>query len=155
MLLPAPAVVSEFTVAAAPEKPIAARIVRIVPRADVRTRTFPVVAGLANPVQGKGHLLKSGMLARVRLTIGRPEPALLVSKDALVLGGQTLAVFVFRPDAKDPTLGTVERVPVETGVADDGLIQVIGDSLTIGLSVVIEGNERLRPGQTVRVIKSK
>jgi len=50
--------------------------------------------------------------------------------------------------------GTVRPVPVELGVADGGDIQVTPVSPDAGLKpddlVVIEGNERLRPGQKVK-----
>jgi multidrug efflux pump subunit AcrA (membrane-fusion protein) len=45
---------------------------------------------------------------------------------------------------------TVRPVPVETGVAVDSLIQVIGP-VQPGMKVVTKGNERLRPGQAVRL----
>ena len=52
----------------------------------------------------------------------------------------------------DDKTETVRRVPVELGIAQDGLIQVSGD-LEAGSLVVIRGNERLRPDQKVRISK--
>ena len=44
--------------------------------------------------------------------------------------------------------GKVAPVPVQVGVADGGMIQVSG-ALKPGQLVVVQGNERLRPGQDV------
>ena len=76
--------------------------------------------------------------------------ALMVSKDALVLGGPTPMIYVVEPGKKNPKLGKARAVPVQVGVADGRLIQVKGD-LESGGYVVIRGNERLRPGQDVMI----
>ena len=47
---------------------------------------------------------------------------------------------------------SVRPVPVKTGPAYGPLIEVEGD-LKAGQQVVTRGNERLRPGQAVQVIK--
>ncbi len=133
------------------EQPLQGRVVRIVPQADLRSRTFPVKLRVDNPRQGNGHLLKAGMLARVLLAVGKPHSALLVPKDALVLGGRTPLVFIVKTDAETKQ-ATAHPVEVEIGVADGPLIQVTG-RLQEGDSVVVEGNERLRPGAAVRIVR--
>jgi RND family efflux transporter MFP subunit len=120
----------------------------IVPRANERTRTFPVKVRVRNREEDDHVLLKAGMFARVMFPVGRTQPALLASKDAIVLGGPSPRIFIFEPDAADASRGKVRLVPVELGVAEGGLIQMKGD-LAAGESVVVEGNERLRPGQEV------
>jgi multidrug efflux pump subunit AcrA (membrane-fusion protein) len=127
-----------------------ATISRIVPQADVRSRSFPVKIELSNPRDDDGHELKAGMLAQVTLAVGRPQPALLVPKDALVLGGRNPLVYVVENDPKKRA--TVRAVPVQLGVADQGDIQVTGD-LKAGQKVVVRGNERLRPGMQVMVVE--
>ncbi len=133
------------------EKPLQGTVVRIVPQADLRSRTFPVKLRVDNPRQGNGHLLKAGMLARVLLAVGKPHSSLLVPKNALVLGGRTPRVFVLKHDAENKEI-TAHPVDVEIGLADGGLIQVIG-KLQEGDRVVVEGNERLRPGAVVRIVR--
>jgi RND family efflux transporter MFP subunit len=128
-----------------------ATVSRIVPQADVRSRSFPVKIELSNPRGDDGHELKAGMLAQVTLAVGRPQPALLVPKDALVLGGTMTLVYVVESDPKKRT--TVRAVPVQLGVADRGDIQVTGD-LKAGQKVVVRGNERLRPGTHVVVVEN-
>ena len=100
---------------------------------------------LANEKSGGTLLIKAGMFARVEFAIGKKVTALLVPKDALVLGGPLPMLYVI-----DDASMTVRPVPVETGVAVDSLIQVIGP-VQPGMKVVTKGNERLRPGQAVRL----
>jgi RND family efflux transporter MFP subunit len=126
------------------------RVAVIVPQANLKARSFPVKVRLENRFEGTNALLKAGMFARVTLPVGKKEPALLVSKDALVLGGPTPMVYVVDADAKNPKQGKVRPVPVELGIADGNLAQVKG-GLQVGQQVVVQGNERLFPGQDVVV----
>ncbi|MEC4674687.1 MAG: hypothetical protein VST68_10895, partial [Nitrospirota bacterium] len=48
--------------------------------------------------------------------------------------------------------GTVGQISVNTLVHFDHLVEVEGD-IQEGMSVVIEGNERLFPGQPVRILQ--
>lgn len=165
-----------------PTDALLGEVVRVVPQADLRTRTFPVKVRLDNPlapadaeaylakresvrslgpvvgapaaaaaarlVRKPAPLFKAGMLARVTLSVGPEEKALLVSKDALVLGGPQPVVCVVDPDPQNPKQGTARIVAVRLGVADEGLIQVTGQ-IEPGQLVVVQGNERLRDGQAV------
>jgi RND family efflux transporter MFP subunit len=128
-------------------------VVLVVPKANVRSRTFPVKVRVANQLVDGAPKLKAGMFARVTLQVGNLETALLVPKDALVLGGPSPMVYVVDVDGADASKGKARPVPVQLGVADDGLIQVKGD-LKPGQQVVVVGNERLRPGQDVIVAKT-
>jgi HlyD family secretion protein len=126
-------------------------VIQIVPEANLLSRSFPVKIRMNNPRTGNGHLLKSGMLATARMFVGPAENLLMVKKDALVLGGPQKSLFVVR---KDPQTNqdVVMPVPVQIGGAIGDLIQVSG-AVEPGELVVIEGNERLRPAQSVQVIK--
>lgn len=126
---------------------------RVVPQADLRSRAFPVKIELQNEPGEAGPRLKAGMLAHVTLSVGgRPQKAMLVPKDALVLGGPMgPIVYVVEPSEGDqPPMA--RPVPVQLGGADEGWIKVRGD-LSVGQQVVTRGNERLRPGP-VRVLKT-
>lgn len=127
------------------------QIAFVVPQADVRTRTFPVRIRVQNEITDRGPLLSSGMYARVALPTGEKQQALLVPKDALVLGGPQPLVYIV--DAADARQGKARPVPVELGVASGHLIQVKG-SLERGTMVVVQGNERLRPGQDVSMVRT-
>lgn len=135
---------------AIPEKVFIGEVVLIVPQADVRARTFPVKVRIKNEINDDGPLLKSGMLARAVLPTGPKQMALMVSKDALVLGGPTPMIYVVEPGKENGKQGKARAVPVQVGVAEGRLIQVKGD-LESGGYVVIRGNERLRPGQDVTI----
>jgi RND family efflux transporter MFP subunit len=135
----------------------------VVPQADTASRTFPVKVRVANTVEADGQMLiRAGMQARVTLEIGRATQAVVVPKDAVVLGGATPVVYVVDPlptgaaagaAAAAPGMappGTVRPVSVELGLEDNNWIVVVGD-VRPGQQVVTEGNERLRPGMPVRV----
>ena len=126
-------------------------ITQIVPKADVRSRTFPVIIRVKNRIENGIPVLKAGMLARVVLPTGTWRKMPLVPKDALVLGGPKPVVFVVDVNSKSKSQGVVREVPVNLGVADGGLIQVDGP-LKQGQFVVVRGNERLRAGQKVTLV---
>jgi RND family efflux transporter MFP subunit len=130
------------------KQPFSGVVAAIVPQADVQARTFPVKVRLQNELSDSAPRIKPGMYARVLLPTGESQLATLVSKDALVLGGPQPVVFVVDAPT-DAKKGKVRPVPVQVGVADGNMIQVIG-GLTPGQLVVVQGNERLRPGQDVQ-----
>lgn len=126
---------------------------KIVPSADLRSRSFPVKIRLNNPATPTGHLIKAGMLANVSLSIGKEKNSLFIEKDALVLGGDDIRVFVATPNAKGE-LSTVRPVSVDVGAAIKNWIEVRGRIAANDL-VVVEGNERLRPGQEVLITDTR
>ncbi len=140
----------QVSVPAIPSEFFTGRIHRIVPQADVRSRSFPVRIRVRNSLTDNGPVLKSGMLARVEMPLGDPRPALLVDKDAVVLGGPEPLVFVLDGSARKNATSGVRGVPVRLGVMDGDLIEVTG-ALQAGQHVVIRGNERLKSGQKVAV----
>lgn len=110
----------------------------IVPRADARSRTFPVLVELPNEDRRVGV----GMLAQVDLAIGRPVRATVVPKDAVVTRDQESIVFVLEGDSR------VRRVVVETGAGVGQWVAVSG-AIEPGERVVTRGNEALSDGQTI------
>ena len=113
----------------------------VVPEGNEEARTFPVEITVPNP---DGALL-AGFSCEVRLPVGTLEPRILVPKDAVVPGGGTYHVYVIQD-------GKAQRVTVEKGLAYEGRLAVKGD-LAPGDMVVVEGNERLRPGEGVRILE--
>ena len=132
---------------AAPQQTWIGRLERIVPQADLLSRSFPVKVLLENRVVDGEPVLRGGLLARAWLPVGKTGPATVVPKDALVLGGAQPLVYVVDPAAA-PGTGTVRPVPVALGAAVAGTVEIRGD-LGPGQLVVIRGNERLRPGMQV------
>ena len=72
----------------------------------------------------------------VRLRILRPQQ----------LQGDPFALELLVDDGK------AVQVPVTPGIYTDGLVEIAGN-VAAGASVVTQGNERLLPGQAVRVLK--
>jgi RND family efflux transporter MFP subunit len=111
----------------------------IIPRANPQARTFPLKIRLANP-DGR---IGVGMLARVAIPAGPSYRALVVPKDAVIIRGSDRTVYRLKDD------DTVEPVQVETGTGVGDWVEV-KRGLDAGARVVTRGNERLRPGQSVR-----
>ncbi len=115
----------------------------VVAQADRNSRTFPIKVELPNP----SLTIKSGLVSRVLLQVGNPYQALVIPKDALVLRGGAEFVFVMKD-------GAVSQIPVKTINHVNDEVEVKGQ-LDPGMIVVVEGNERLIPGQPVRVLEEK
>ena len=139
-------VVGEVEVAALSGQVFPGRVAMVNPQADDRARTFPVKVRVENQVVDGQPLIKAGMFARVRLPIGKPVPRTLVPKDAVVLGGASPMLFVA---AGPPDKAVVKPVPVKLGPATGAWIAVTGD-IKPGESIIVEGNERVRPGMEIR-----
>jgi HlyD family secretion protein len=136
---------------ALPDRLITGRVVAINPQADVRARTFPVRVRVTNEDGEGGPVIKAGMIARAILPTGARQEALLVPKDALVLGGPQPIVYLAATDAEGKTV--TRPVPVTPGVASGPLVAVEGN-LAPGQLVIVRGNERLRPGEAVQVTQT-
>jgi RND family efflux transporter MFP subunit len=115
------------------------RIVHIVPQADKRARTFPVFVKLDN----KDEAIKSGMFAEATFEMGSLLSATMILKDGIVRRGGGEFIYL----AVD---GKVTEVPVQTGIAHENLIQIMGD-VKPGIDVIVRGNERVRNAQDIQV----
>jgi RND family efflux transporter MFP subunit len=90
----------------------------------------------------KDEALSPGYFARVRVPIGSPHPALLVSDRALDTDQGQKIVYVVDKDNQ-----VVSR-PVRLGAIHDGLRE-IGDGVKPGERVIVKGLQQVRPGVTV------
>ena len=126
---------------------------RIVPQADLRSRSFSVRVRLKNPETKAGHLLKAGMLARVNLSIGKKAESLFVEKDALVLGDEQITIVIAEKGEKEG-MAKVRPVPIQVGGSIKNWISIRGSIKKDDL-VIVEGNERLRPGQEVKITETR
>ncbi len=127
---------------------------RIVPNADPRTRAIPVIVQLSNPaIETSGgnrtYLLTPGLLAKVDMEVGVGKSVLMVPKDALVLNQGKATLFTLdRTGAKIK----VKQVAVQTGNSSGNLIEIDGD-FSEDAEVVVQGNERLRNGEEVKILE--
>ena len=122
-----------------PTEPLAGKVSVMVPEADPDARTFPVKIR----VPSGGGRVRTGMTATVTLAPSSPRQATIVPKDALVSEGNGWVVFVLEPDE------TVKQVGVVIGEGVGQWVEIQAE-LQSGERVITRGNERLRPGQTVR-----
>ena len=149
---------AQVVVTADEELELTGNVNRIVPRSHWSTgsRGFPANVRLKTVFRESANgqtmpVLREGMLARVTFS-GEPRPALMVTKDALVRSSRGMTIFVCEPDPSEPGSGTVRQVPVQTDLTDGRYIELIGEGLADGMEVVVEGAERLRPFQKVRLL---
>ncbi|MFC1866803.1 efflux RND transporter periplasmic adaptor subunit [Thermodesulfobacteriota bacterium] len=116
-------------------------ITAIIPRGDIATRTFPVKIRIKNSTS-----LFEGMQARVRLPVGEKINSLLVHRDALLTAfGKTVCVAVIASKAMIIPVQLVGYQGMKAGIN--------AKKISEGMKVVIKGNERLRNGQPVIIIK--
>ncbi len=126
------------TLASLPDLTLQGKVFAVVPQVESAARTFPVLVRAINPDRS----VAAGMLAQVRLTLGRSEQVLQVPRDALVVSQTGEMVYKVEGDAATP-------VPVQSGRASGTLVEVRGEGLQEGDRVVVRGNERLMPGQKI------
>ncbi|WP_445403544.1 efflux RND transporter periplasmic adaptor subunit [Acinetobacter vivianii] len=101
--------------------------------------TIRVRATFDNP---KGVMLP-GLYARIRLGSGQPRAAILISPTAI--GVDQDKRFVVVVDAKNQTAYR----EVKLGAQQDGL-QIINSGLQVGDHIVVNGLQRIRPGDPVK-----
>lgn len=122
-----------------------ARVLRVIPDANVQARTFPVDLLLDN---AKAEL-KPGMFARARMPAGPREERLVVPKDAIVRGPQGMAIWVVR---SAETGDTAAPSPVQLGEEWLDFVAVSASGLAAGDRVIVRGNEGLHgPGPVIAV----
>lgn len=134
-----------------PVVPQVGTVYRIVPDADARSRSFPVRVRIKNPINNGVVLLKPGMSAKVFVPVDESAQKLFVPQDALVLDRNRAFVFIVERKTDPPV---VQRIEVSSGPTQGSMVQiepVDGTTIELGWEVVIEGNEQLQSGQTVRV----
>ncbi len=85
-----------------------------------------------------------GMALRVSIPTQKKVSRLVIPRDAMIIRRDGIYVFHVKADE------TVERIQVTTGAAAGDYIAIEG-AIKAGDTVVIRGNERLRPGQKVKI----
>ncbi|MCL4221976.1 MAG: efflux RND transporter periplasmic adaptor subunit [Phycisphaerales bacterium] len=121
---------------------VSARVIAVIPRGDMRSRLFPLRLLADNPEE----LIKPGMSAIGLVPTSERAMTLLVPKDA-VLQGETGSYVYFEGG------GRAAIAPVERLFAIGDRVAVRSATLRAGMSVVVEGNERMRPGSLLEVIE--
>lgn len=114
-----------------------ATIERISPTIDIRNGTFKATAVIDND---SGNLVP-GMFARFTIAYEKHAGALLIPRMALVEEDDEAAVYVVSD-------GAVTRRIVETGIASDDLVEILG-GLAENEEFVVVGHAGLRDGSKV------
>jgi len=133
----------EVSVAAYPDQTFRGSVLAIESSVRSSTRTVVVRAQLPNP----DRLLRPGMFANVTIFRNSSRDAITVPRTAISYN--TYGDFVFAVQERDGQT-TVERVQVTTGEVRDGQVEV-REGLSAGQTIVANGLNRLRSGQTVQI----
>lgn len=120
-------------------EPIKGIVRAIVPMGDDRSRLMDLRLSFSEKIW------RVGQQVRVGLPTAIPREVLAVPRDALVLRRSGVSVFRINGDNK------AEKLPVTVGIASGDFIEISG-KVKPGDKIVVRGSERLRPGQTVKVI---
>ncbi len=131
----------------------------IIPEENPRTRTRRV---RFEPILGDGAGdLANEQSVTVYVPVSDVREILTVHKDGIIRRGQANVVYVVVKGAEEPTDSQSEPQPevveireLETGYSIGNRVEVM-TGLSAGERVVIRGNERLRPGQAVRIAGSQ
>lgn len=109
---------------------------------NASTGTLRVRGNFPNP----NRVLGANLFVRVRLPIGDPSPALLVSEAAVVTQQDRKFLFVVNADDE------VEAKPVRLGPMRNGL-RVVEGGVSKGDVVIVSGLQRVQPGAKVSPTK--
>jgi len=132
--------IARVTIDSLNKKPITASVYAMLPKGDPNARTFPIHIRVPNA----GKQIKSGMAATVSFSVGAKRSLTLLPKDAIVTAGSQRLVYVVDKEKVAPV--SIDVVGYHNNDA------AIKGDLRPGQQVVIRGNERLRPGQSVKVV---
>jgi multidrug efflux system membrane fusion protein len=136
---------------ASPGERFAGRVSKILPAADLRTRSFEIEVTIDEP-----HGLRPGMV--VTLLTGREQSLILLPMTAIGRGATTEETTVFTVVDREGRK-VVHKRPVKLGGVYDNRIQLLEDGrsqqLGEGDVIVVTGAFRLSEGQEVRVLQTE
>jgi RND family efflux transporter MFP subunit len=118
-----------------------AEVIRVVPEADSLSRLFPVRLKVKDP-EG---VLRPGMSLTAMVPTGRKEALLTVSKDAILRNAAGEYVYI-------NSGGVAAVAPIERRFAVGDRVVIRSPMVREGVQVVVEGNERLMPGQPLVIL---
>jgi len=91
--------------------------------------------------------LTPGLSVEASVPLGKAEPQVVVSTDAIMRGYSGTHVFIAKETGQGPPLAT--RIPVEVLYERQGEAVLAPGALEPGTPVIVEGNERLFPNTPV------
>jgi len=112
-------------------------------KVDPRTGTIRVRGKFQNPKPERGdRTLTPGLFSRIRVPLGKPHTALLITERAI--GTNQGQKFIYVVDDKNE----VAFRAIKLGATHDGL-RVVAEGLKAGERLIIDGLQRVRPGSIV------
>lgn len=109
------------------------------PGVDEATRTIRFRARAANP----SGVLRPGAFARVQVSLGDTDTAVLVPTVAIVASGAQQTVYLYRGGKAEPRV-------VQTGARTPDRVQILS-GLSPGDTVVVSGVQSVRPGLDLQI----
>jgi RND family efflux transporter MFP subunit len=109
---------------------------RVIASGDELARTFPVIVRIPN----EDGVIKPGMSAIASVPTGVRAETLTVAKDALMRNA--VGAFVYAE-----VNGTATPMPIDIVFATEQRLAIRPGAVQPGMRIVVEGNERLFPGQ--------
>lgn len=132
----------EVSFDAYPRQTFKARVIRVYPDLDrtLRTRT-------AEAVLTDNKKLAPGMFARLKLILDSHPDALVLPQEAVIVtpaGGQVIYL------VED---GKAVQKKITTGIEEGNLVEILS-GVDAGDSIIVKGNEKIKPGAIVKPIKA-
>ena len=118
-------------------------VFRKAPTVNPVTRSFEAEIELPN----KNDLLKPGMFVRVSMELGDVETFVVPANTVLMQEGTNIR-YVYLAEN-----GVANRVEVKIGKRFDDSLELISEALKEGDQLVIEGQQRLLPGDRINIVK--
>lgn len=130
---------AQVTFDAFPGRSYPARVRRVNPAADARTRSFPVEVEVPNKDGG----ILPGMFAKLTIPLQRRDNVVTVPQEAVLLRGNRTLVYVVEK-------GVARARPVETGISDGAHTEITA-GLRSGEQVIVSGQHYVGDGTPVSV----
>jgi RND family efflux transporter MFP subunit len=129
--------------------PHAARVDFVDNKLNSGTGTIRVRAVMPNPIlKGQDRVFSAGLFVRIRVPLGEPHKAMLITERAIFSDLDKKYVYVV--NAKNE----VEPRLVKQGLLQDGLREIV-DGVQPGERVIVNGLQRVRPGVKVNPKEGK
>lgn len=125
-----------------PGETFSGNVIAIDPNIDPNSRAVSVRARIANA----DRRLKPGLFVEVTIDAGAIAGAITIPEEALVARGDKVFVYQVTEDNR------AEFVAVETGIRQDGRVQVVA-GLADGDVVVTDGQIKLRPDAAIKIVE--
>lgn len=122
------------------ERELTGQIKALVPKVDAKSKTFFIKIKI--PYQEN---LLQNMTATVSVPNGARRQLVMVKRDALIRFQGKEFVYTVKE-------GKAEMIPIQVVAVNGEYMGVAASQIAAGTKVVVDGNERLQPGQAVQVV---